>query len=442
LNAIVVRFEGEGSGVDELAWGQWEILAAMLRQGTWLPVGGTVALPEGTTVDDMAGELRWHLTRHHAMRTRLRFDADGVRQVVSDRGEITLEVVDADGADPADVAAGVERRFRETPFDYERDWPVRAAVVCQNGTPTHLVEILCHLVTDAFGGAALLADLAHRAPGTGEALRPPPRMQPLDQVRWQRTPAGERQNAAALGPWERLLREIAPRRFRGPSDPRRPRHWEAEFDSPAMHLAVPVIGARANTDSSNTLFALFAMSLARVTGINPVVAQVVVSNRFWPGMSDVVSPINQTTLCRVDAVGGTVDEVVVRARRAVLGAYRAGYYDRRRLDEMVARIAAERGDDLDIGCFFNDRRVNRTEEVRALTAGELREAQRHSWFRWARQRDEPFERLFLHVEDVHDSVRLTICADTHHVSPAEMRACVQGMEKLSIEAALNPATRV
>src|SRR6185503_14772556 len=129
-----------------------EILAAMLRQGTWLPVGGTVALPEGTTVDDMAGELCWHLTRHHAMRTRLRFDADGVRQVVSERGELTLEVVDAGGADPAEVAAGVERRFRETPFDYEHDWPVRAAVICQNGAPTHLVEILCHLVTDAFGG--------------------------------------------------------------------------------------------------------------------------------------------------------------------------------------------------------------------------------------------------------------------------------------------------
>jgi hypothetical protein len=444
IDRIMVRFEGDGAGIDDLAWGQREIWSAMQRQDSWLPVGGCLPLPAGTTVDDMVEELRWHLKRHPSMRTRLRFGPDGeVRQVVSASGEVPLEIVDAAGDDPAVVAARVDRRYRDTPFDYERDWPVRAAVVCRDGVPTHIVEVLCHLVTDAFGGAALIDDLANRDPVTGEARRPPPMMSPLEQVRWQRSPSGQRQNTFALRYWERLLREIEPRRFRGSSDRRQPRHWEAEFDSPAMHLAVRWIARRANTGTAMVLFAAFAASLARLTGINPVVVQMVVNNRFWPGLSDVVSPINQTTLCRVDVADATFDEAVARARRAGMAASKYAYYDPHSLDALVARISAERGDDVDIACFFNDRRVARDEVIdEAPSAAALRAAQQRSSFRWARQQDEPFERLFLHVENVPDVVRLTICADTHYVSPADMQACVRGMETLTIAAALDPTTRV
>src|SRR5687768_1360350 len=102
IDRVMVRFEGDGAGVDELAWGQWEIWSAMQRQDSWLPVGGCLPLPAGTTVDDMVEELRWHLTRHPSMRTRLRFGPDGeVRQVVASSGEVPLEIVDAADDDPA-----------------------------------------------------------------------------------------------------------------------------------------------------------------------------------------------------------------------------------------------------------------------------------------------------------------------------------------------------
>jgi hypothetical protein len=438
---IVVPFEGDGAGVGELAWGQQEIWSAMRRQESWLPVGGWLPLPAGTTVDDMVAELRYLVSRHQSMRTRLRFEPDGeVRQVVSGSGELVLEVVDADGADPADVAEQVTRRYKGTPFDYVEDWPVRAAVIRRDGVPTHIVEILCHLVTDAAGGAAMMADLANRDPVTGEAKDPPPPMQPLQQAAWQRSPAGQRQNAKALRYWETMLREISPRRFRGSSDRRRPRHWEAIFDSPAMELAVPAIAQRANTDTSTVLFAAFAAAVGRVTRINPVVTQVVVSNRFWPGLADVVSPVNQTGLCAVDVADVPFAEVVSRARRAVMGAYKAAYYDSRQLEELAERVARERGEEVDIACFFNDRRVQRREDPPAVpTPDRLRSAQQRTTFRWARQQDEPFERLFVHVEDSADSMVLSICADTHYVSPADMQACMRGMERLTIEAVLDPA---
>src|SRR6187402_2064420 len=92
-----VRFEfaGDGSGVDDLAWGQQEIWLAMVRQRSWIPIGGPGRLKAGTTLDDVVDDLQYTLGRYQTMRTRLRFSDDGrVRQEVSARGEFVIEVFD------------------------------------------------------------------------------------------------------------------------------------------------------------------------------------------------------------------------------------------------------------------------------------------------------------------------------------------------------------
>jgi hypothetical protein len=43
---IIVPFSGEGSGVEELSWGQQEIWSAMRAQHSWLPIGAAQPLPE------------------------------------------------------------------------------------------------------------------------------------------------------------------------------------------------------------------------------------------------------------------------------------------------------------------------------------------------------------------------------------------------------------
>jgi hypothetical protein len=112
--------------------------------------------------------------------------------------------------------------------------------------------------------------------------------QPLDQARWQRSPAGRRQNDAALAYWETVLRTIPPGRFRGADKRYEPTFQEVNFSSPAAHLATLAIAARTTANTSSVLLAAFAVALATVTGVNPVVTQVVVSNRSgraWPTRS-------------------------------------------------------------------------------------------------------------------------------------------------------------
>jgi len=146
--------------------------------------------------------------------------------VVSDAGEITLEIVEAGDADPDQVARDVESRYRDTEYDFVNEWPIRMAVVQQHGILTHLVSIVCHLVTDGSGAMVMLDEVATRrsTPVTG--------VQALEQARWQRSPAGQRQNQAALRYWESLLRTVPARRFAGAVDERRPRYWEGVFTSP------------------------------------------------------------------------------------------------------------------------------------------------------------------------------------------------------------------
>jgi len=443
---VSVRFEGNGSGVEELSWGQRELWEAMRRQFTWMPMGYALPVAAGTTVDDVVAQLRFMMGRYQSMRTRVRRDPDGhARQVVAASGEIDLEVVDADpGEDPAAVAESVRQRFCDADHDFARDWPVRMAVVRHHGVPTHQVVILCHLVTDGFGALVIMREIEDRDLVHGRTPTPPmTALEPMAQARWEGSEAGRREHAAVLRRWEGLLRTIPARRFPGPADPREPRHWKVALDSPATLLAVRAIRARTTVDTSSILLALFVVAWARVTGVNPVVTRVISNNRFRRGMAETVSPITHTGLCAIDLGDITFDEALKRVHRRAIAAYRYAYYDPRELDAVVARISVERGEEIDLSCFFNDRRLvhrdlteqpppHPEEVTAALALGRLR---------WESQ-DKPVERLFATINDEPDTLDYELFADTHHISPADLEACLRGMEELAVAAAFDPSVRV
>src|SRR6202044_1346443 len=137
-DTVIVRFEGAGSGVAELSWGQHEIWQVMADKGDSLPIGGVRALPPGQTVADVAAGLRFVMGRHQSLRTRLRLVSGGLpEQVVHDRGEIALEVADGGDGAPSEAAPAVVAGYMTRSFDYERDWPVRMAVITRHGAATH-----------------------------------------------------------------------------------------------------------------------------------------------------------------------------------------------------------------------------------------------------------------------------------------------------------------
>jgi hypothetical protein len=266
-------------------------------------------------------------------------------------------------------------------------------------------------------------------------------LQPLELARWQRSPAGIRRSNLALRHWERLLLTIPARRFTGSADKRQPRYWQAFYDSPASHLAIQAIAARVDADTSTILLAAYAVALARVTGSSPTVLQVVVNNRFRPGLAQVVSPLCDFSLCVIDVSDTTFDVVVARAYASAMSAYKNAYCDPVRRAELVERIGRERGEEIDIRCFVNDRRMQSRPEPsdRAPGPDEVRAAVPQSTLTWGYRHDLPNERCYLHVNNVPDTVNYELRVDTRYVSPADMEAFLRGLETVVVEAAFDPA---
>lgn len=437
---VPVPFEGQGSGSGPLTWGQAEIWLTMTQKG-WLCVGGTLPLEPGTTVEAFAAGLGFMISRFPSMRTRLRFEDGGLpSQVLSASGRSVLEVYDAAGEDGArELAATVDAHYRTAPRDFENEWPMRMAVVRRDGVPAYQVVYSCHLVTDGGGLQIIAQDMAARD------TPPPSGTEQLDLARWQHSASGQRQSAASLRYWEKVLRAVEPRPFPASGDRREPRHWMGELSSPALHLAVHAIARRTGAYPSSVLLALYAIALGWRDVLSPAVIRPQSSNRFRPSLAGMVANLVHTGICVVETADSTVDDVVDRVRRDDMAVYKHAYHDPAGLAALLARDAARRGPgaapwDNYSWAFLNDRRTYSQEgDGKPVTAERLELERARSVFHWPEKKDNPFEPLLLHIGGTADTIVLTLGADTHCLSPAGIEGVVRDMEATAIAAALDPA---
>ena len=45
------------------------------------------------------------------------------------------------------------------------------------------------------------------------------------------------------------------------------------------------------------------------------------------------------------------------------------------------------------------------------------------------------DKIFVHVDDVPDVIRLFVCVDTHHISPGDTEALLRSMEAVLVDTA-------
>ncbi|MET7418553.1 condensation domain-containing protein [Dactylosporangium sp. NPDC005555] len=442
MQRITVFFEGDGAGVGGLAWGQQQVWRAMVEVGTSMSMGGVVPVTDGRVVADFADELRFLMSRFAALRSRLIFtepwhatSVDAchlVQQEVVAHGEAALEVHDAaPGEDPAAVAAALYAQWRARNFDYEHEWPIREAVVRHDGAVTHVVVQISHLVADGSALGTMIRDLAARDP------QAPPPMPPLALVAAQR--ASTRQTDIAMRYWETALRSLAPRRLPEAADRGEPRWRQVVWRSPAMLPAVERAAAVLGTDTGSVLLAAYAVAFNAVTGQTaPFATQVIVSNRFRPGLADVVSPLAQNGLVVLDVDGTTPAEAVDRARRAAMNASKHAYYD------PAARLALlDRVGPVDLAVFYNDRRVGVIEAQTARdtvpTAADVEAALPLTELVSERPMAYFNEKLMINVDDVVDVVQLTVEVDTHHLAIGDLHRMLAAMEAFAVSASADQA---
>jgi hypothetical protein len=439
---IAVPFEGEGSGVEELTWAQFAAWRSMQKFGETEWTGGTMPLDAGTSVQDIVKLLRFIVSRHQSLRTRLLPGHDGPpKQVLAESGEITLEVYENDG-DPQRLAAAIRADYEAAPWDPYTDWPLRMAVVADGDQAVHFVALYCHMVIDGYGFDALRLDLNNLDPATGAHLAPVTGVQPLELARAQQKPSTLRQHNASMRYWEKHLRVIEPQRFAQRLTPQDPQWCEATFRTPATHLALAVLSERMDVHSGVVLLAAHAVMLGRLSGQPVGMFRIVVSNRFRPGFAESVSNLAQAGLAVIDTADCTFEDAIARAWKSELAAGMNAYYHPRDLWPLIDRVSAERGVALDTRCYFNDRRFSaaQTRAGSMPTPEQITAALPGSSLRWGPASDEPDATCFLNIDVAPEAIDLTWRVDTAYVSPAMLEKCLRGMESLVVTAALDQAT--
>jgi hypothetical protein len=437
-NTVIVQFEGDGSGVEDLSWGQREIWAMMRGNSSSLPLGGVRPLPPESAVADVAAGLGFIMSRHQSLRTTVRFGPDDhASQVVHAAGEIVLEVVDAGDREPSEVATAVAAGYMSRLFDYENEWPVRMAVITHRGTATHIAEAFCHLALDTFGLAVLHDDFDRHVEQPGSLTAPVTALPPLEQARRQRGPGGRRAHEASMRYQLRLFDAVPERQLTESATPRQPRFWVLNWESPAAFRALGILSARLGLSTSPVLIAAFCVALTSITVSTERAAfHLVVNNRFRPGFAGSVSPVMASCPCVVDVADAPFEEVARRAWQASLGAYKHAYYDWEAKRDAFEALAAERGVDPDWHVIFNDRRVSSRELDDASSAlGPLRDELSRTALTWGEPTDMPEEKIFLNICDVPGTLSCELRADTNYVSPADMTSLVTRIESVLVDAA-------
>ena len=296
---------------------------------------------------------------------------------------------------------------------------------------------------DGFGLAALRADLASHD-RTGPAPAPVTAMQPLEQARRQRGPAGRRAHDASMRHFERLAASAPDRQFSELADKQQSRFWQVIYESPAGYQASRTLAARLRVSTSPVLLAAYAVALSPLTSSQSVAVQLVVNNRFRPGFGGSVSTLAQSFPCLIEVGDARFEEVCVRAWHSALVAYKHAYYDPAGKDEVSRRLAAERGAELALGVFFNDRRMRSRELADSISGAaatpggppSLRSELTRSTLTWGERNDMPADKVFLYINDTSHTLCYELWADSHFMSPADMAALMRRIEAVLVDAAV------
>ncbi len=445
---VPVHFEGDDEDEADdaaapLTWAQVDHWKGIVEAGQAATMGAAHRMPAGSTIDEVADLLRFIVSRHQALRTRLRFGVNGVvYQVCSATGTLELQVVEAGAADPDEFAEEWTTRLRQQPFDYQRDWPVRMAVITVQGEISHVVTVYLHLAIDAGGLSALLADVAERHPATGAAAGPVTSLRPLELARKQGEPAALRRSALALRHLEHVMDTVNPAmlgraRRSGPADYRAIR-----FRSPATKLALERIAAEQAVTSATAMLAAYAVGLARHLQESTIWAMVLVGNRFRPGFGDSVSILVQSSPVLIEVGEVSLATAVARSRAALLQTYKSAYYSPDQRDALLAKLNRDRAAPLELGCYYNDRRDDQPLGEQLITAAQLDEAAADGSWSEDFQHALPRMTLFVNVDESPGAIDFPISFDSRYFEVDEIVQLARAIEAAAVQIALTPEASI
>ena len=383
--------------------------------------------------------------RHESLRTRFRRRDDELHQEAAAAGRLPVLVHPVarpeDDPDGRKAAAELTDRLRTPRFDHVAEWPLRAALVTVDGRVRQVVVVFSHATADFHASDLVLRDL--RALLLAGSARTAPGLQSLALAGRERD-VEQRRSQRAVAYWVREFAGLAPSLADPVGPVPEPRYRRGSLVSTAVHHAVRLIAARNRTSTANAILAATAAGLTGDAGQQTCGIVVMANNRFQPGHDRAVGTLNQIGLCRLDLSGRPgFTELLSRAGRAALDAYRHAYYDPAVWERTFTDLGHDHRSFLAPYCYLNDARLSRTVDVAHPGPDEatLRAMVPGSRFRRLAELEQFPWRCRLQVLDAPDAVELVVTADTRYFPAGRIEPFLRGIEALLVEAAFRDVPR-
>ncbi|MFE2352068.1 condensation domain-containing protein [Kitasatospora cineracea] len=442
VDTRTVTYRGARTGTAPMTWGQraiWKSIRWLDDGAHYFNIRRTAQLPDSTDELQVDAALTALLERHEALRTTFHEGADGWRQHVTDTGTLRYAVVDAAPGAAADTAARIGDELVARTFRHTEEIPFRCALVRDGGRPAHLVLVFSHLGVDFWAVRELERDLRELLAGEPG---PAPDWQPLDQAGYESEGEGARRGAAAVEHWRRTLEKTPPALFPPVDDRGRPERFvRLGMDSPAAAVAATAIAERCQVSTGTVLLAATAAVLGAWTGHPVVPLQLIAVNRHDERTRRLVAAMAENALFSLDVGTGTFDQAVKRAFLAGMNAYRHAHYDPIAVDEVLDAAKERNGGVLQLGHFFNDKRMHdrweNLPDVPATPEGLAPLTEKTRIFHvgsWERQ-DALF---FVHTTYAPDTALLYLMADTELVPRQDVERVLRAFETLLVAGAAEP----
>ncbi|MFC4029959.1 condensation domain-containing protein [Streptomyces polygonati] len=434
------------SGRAPATWGQqaiWDAVLVLGHDAAFYNVRVGFELPSPRPRAAVLEALAHAAQLHESLRTRLQPETSGgLTQILDAAGRFPVTVRTSAREDTERVGAELLAELAGLPFDCAKEWPLRIGLVEADGLVRHYAMVLSHTAVDGGGLRRLARDVVMMLDGVSpQRLRELfPATQPLDEAAYQQSERGRKRDAASRRYWITKLSEgprtLFPPRGEQAADPRSP---YAMLHSPALLPAVDHVAAARGVSGSSVLLAAAAQQTARLSRSAEPLLQVVVSNRFLPGMSQTITTVAQEGLFQLRTGYEDFGALVRWVQTGALSAYRYASYDKRLLDRDIEELRGRLPDMADHSCFYNDTREPElfrpaAEDGEAPPLARARERTRLVW------PDEFSPRanvsFAVNVNDEPGEVKLAITADTSLISREEMESFLLGMEETVVEDAL------
>jgi len=437
---VNAEFHGDRDASAPMTWSQqvmWRAAARSTNHHLFMNLRRTVPLSARARVEVPAAAraIGALLSRHGALRTRVRPGPDGLRQEEAVAGRAPILVVDGDG-DGSQAAEQLVRRLGDVAFDHAGEWPQRFGLVLADGLVRQVVVVFSHATVDAYAVDVVLRDL--RLLLLRGSVPDPAGLQSVDVGLTQHGPDRARSERAVrhwLHQYERLPRDSVPM----PGPELVPRIRRGVLVSTALAGAARLIAARHRVSDSAVLLAGMAALAAGRSGQRSCGLFNMAHNRFRAEYRSAVANLGQIGFSVLDVADRpSFDALLPRIWRVSLDSLRHAYYD----PAVLRQAFEEAGYDYLTAFlpyyYFNDVRLPATgggAGVPEVTEAQLRAAAQRSAFSWTAGLDVASWHLLTHVVDEPGGVGVTFSVDTRFLPPESIEPFLRDLEELLIEAA-------